>query len=82
MSNKKGKGDIMPAIIERIISIERAETDAFMKIQKRELVKLQIMEQKKKDGEKVDTASIVRSLQRAGILDKKGDLATPYRSED
>lgn len=53
-----------------------------MEIQKRELLKLQTMERKKMDGKKVDTSPIVKSLQRAGILDRKGNLATPYRSED
>lgn len=82
MSKEKGKGDIMPVIIERIISIERAETDAFMKRQKRELVRLQAMEQKIREGKRVDTKPIIKGLQKAGILDRKGNLAAPYRDED
>ena len=82
MSKEKGKGDIMPVIIERIISIERAETNAFMERQKRELARLQAMEQKIREGKRVDTKPIVKGLQKAGILDRKGNLAAPYRDEE
>lgn len=82
MSKEKSKGDIMPVIIERIISIERAETDAFIKRQKRELARLQVMEQKKRAGQKVNTKPIIEGLQKAGILDKHGNLAAPYRGEE
>ena len=82
MSKEKGKGDIMPVIIERIISIERAETNAFMERQKRELARLQAMEQKIREGKRVDTKPIIKGLQKAGILDRKGNLAAPYRDEE
>ncbi len=36
----------MPVIIERIIAIERAETDAFIKKQDRRLERLRAMERK------------------------------------
>ena len=82
MSKEKDKGDIMPVVIERIISIERAETDAFMKRQKKELIRLQTIEQRKREGKRVNTQPIIKSLQKAGILDKNGNLAFPYRDED
>lgn len=82
MSKEKSKGDIMPVIIERIISIERAETDAFIKRQERELARLKAMEQRKKEGKKVDVKPIIAGLQKAGILDKRGNLAAPYRDEE
>lgn len=82
MSKEKGKGDIMPVIIERIISIERAETDAFMKRQKRELARLQAIEQRKRAGKRVNTKPIIEGLQKAGILDKHGNLAAPYRDKE
>ena len=82
MSKEKGKGDIMPIVIERIISIERAETDAFMKRQNKRLERLRAMEQRKRDGKRVDTKPIIEGLQKAGILDKHGNLAAPYRDEE
>lgn len=82
MSKEKCKGDIMPIVIERIISIERAETDAFMKRQNKRLERLRAMEQRKRDGKRVDTKPIIEGLQKAGILDKHGNLASPYRDEE
>lgn len=82
MSRKKDKGDIMPAVIERIISFERAETNAFIKRQQRELEKLRAIEQKKTEGKAIRTKSIIEGLQNAGILDKNGNLARPYRDEE
>ncbi len=82
MSKEKGKGDIMPVIIERIITIERAETDAFIKRQNKRLERLRAMEQRKREGKRVNTKPIVEGLQRAGILDKHGNLAAPYRDEE
>lgn len=82
MSKEKDKGDIMPIVIERIISIERAETDAFMKRQNKRLERLRAMEQRKRDGKRVNTKPIIEGLQKAGILDKHGNLAAPYRDEE
>lgn len=82
MSIGKDKGDFMPLVIERIISIERAEADAFMKIQQKRLTELKEMERKKNAGEVIDVKPIVKGLQEAGILDEKGNLAAPYRSVD
>lgn len=69
----------MSVIIERIITIERAETDAFIKKQNRRLERLRAMERKKREGKRVNTKPIAEGLQRAGILDKHGNLAAPYR---
>ena len=82
MSREKDKGDIMPVVIERIISIEHAETDAFIKKQKEELIRLREIERRQKEGKKVNIKPIVKGLQRAGILDKDGNLAHPYCDED
>ena len=82
MSKEKGKGDIMPVIIERIITIERAETDAFIKRQNKRLERLRAMERKKREGKRVNTKPIIEGLQKAGILDKHGNLASPYRDEE
>lgn len=82
MSKEKGQGDSMPMIIERIITIERAETDAFLKRQKERLEQLRVMEQKKRSGERVNTRPIIDGLKKAGILDGQGFLASPYRDED
>ena len=48
MSKRKDTGGIMTAVIERIISVERADTDAFIKRQNERLKKLKAMEQRKK----------------------------------
>lgn len=82
MSKRKDTGGIMTAVIERIISVERADTDAFIKRQNERLKKLRAMEQRKKNGKRVNTKPIVEGLQRAGILDKNGDLAYPYRDNE
>ena len=82
MSKRKDTGGIMTAVIERIISVERADTDAFIKRQNERLKKLKAMEQRKKNGKRVNTKPIVEGLQRAGILDKNGDLAHPYRDNE
>lgn len=82
MSKEKGKGDIMPVIIERIITIERAETDAFIKKQNKRLERLRAMERKKREGKRVNTKPIIEGLQKAGILDQHGNLASPYRDEE
>lgn len=82
MSKRKDTGGIMTAVIERIISVERADTDAFIKRQNERLKKLKAMEQRKKNGKRVNTKPIVEGLQRAGILDKNGDLAYPYRDNE
>lgn len=82
MSKRKDTGGIMTAVIERIISVERADTDAFIKRQNERLKKLKAMEQRKKNGKRVNTKPIIEGLQRAGILDKNGDLAYPYRDNE
>ena len=82
MSKEKGKGDIMPIIIERIIAIERAETDDFIKRQNKRLERLKAMEQRKREGKRVNTKPIIEGLQKAGILDRSGNLAAPYRDEE
>ena len=82
MSIKKDKCDIMPVIIERIISIERAETDEFIKQQNKRLEQLKAIERRKNEGKKIHKKPIIEELQRAGILDEHGNLAAPYRDED
>lgn len=52
------------------------------KRQNERLKKLKAMEQRKKNGKRVNTKPIVEGLQRAGILDKNGDLAHPYRDNE
>lgn len=65
--------------IEKIISIERSETDNYIKKQNARLMQLRDMQQKKKNGEAINTKPILEGLQKAGILDEFGKLAYPYR---
>ena len=82
LSREKGEGDIMPVIIERIISIEQAETVSFIKKQQKELERLKAIEQRKNEGKNIHRKPIIEGLQRAGILDENGHLAAPYRDEE
>lgn len=82
MFQEKDNGDNMPAIIERIISIEKAETTAFLKKQEKELARLKAIEYRKNQGKRIHKKPIIEELQKAGILDIDGKLASPYRDEE
>ena len=82
MEKKKGKGDYMPVVIERIIKIEHSESNAFMEKQIKRLEQLKEIERKKMQGKTVETHQIIKELKIAGILDKKGNLASHYRNEE
>ncbi len=83
MSKKrKKKGDNMSAVIERIVNADRAESDAFIKVQRKRLAQLQKIEQRKLAGKKIQRKRILKELQDAGILDESGNLAFPYSEQE
>lgn len=76
--NVKEDGDKMPIIIEEIVRVQRKDSDEFIKIQQRRLVQLKEIEQRKRDGKKVQTGRIIKELQLSGILDESGNLSKKY----
>lgn len=74
----KEDGDKMPVIIEEIVRIQRKDSDEFIKIQQRRLIQLKEIEQRKRDGKKVQTGRIIKELQASGILDASGNLSKIY----
>lgn len=74
----KEDGDKMPVIIEEIVRIQRKDSDEFIKIQQRRLIQLKEIEQRKRDGKKVQTGRIIKELQVSGILDASGNLSKIY----
>ena len=75
---KRKDGDNMPVIIEKIIQIERSESNAFIRIQQRRLQQLKEIEQRKQEGKKIQKGRIVKELQASGILDENGNLSEHY----
>ena len=83
MSKRKEKnGDDMAAVIERIVTVERSDSDAFIKMQMKRIARLQEIETRRNQGKKIQQGRIVIKLQGAGILDEKGNLASRYSEED
>lgn len=68
----------MPVVIEKIISAQRSETDAFMKIQKKRLAQLQAVERRMNEGKRIQKKRILDDLRESGILDEDGNVAEPY----
>lgn len=75
-------GDYMTTIIENIIYVEHRDDITFIKMQQRRLQQLQEIEQRKKEGKKIQKGRIVKSLQASGILDENGDLSKHYFEDD
>lgn len=71
-------GDKMAAIIDEIVRVQRKESDEFIKMQKKRLIQLRKIEQRKQDGKKIRTERIVKELQASGILDADGNLSKIY----
>ena len=80
-ANRKD-GDNMPVIIEKIIRVERSESNAFIRLQQKRLQQLKEIEQRKQEGKKVQKGRIVKELQASGILDENGNLSRHYFEQD
>ena len=68
----------MAAVIERIIAIEQSESNEFIKMQKKRIMQLRAIEARMNQGKNIQKERIVVKLQKAGILDARGNLASPY----
>lgn len=79
---KEKNGDDMAAVMERIITVERSESDAFIKLQMKRISQLQEIEARRNQGKRIQRGRIVIKLQGAGILDAHGNLASRYSEED
>ena len=64
--------------IEKIISENRKESDAFIKIQQKRIEQLRSIQKKPPQDREEDRKKIIKELQASGILDKNGKLAKPY----
>ena len=79
---KEKNGDDMAAVMERIITVERSESDAFIKLQMKRISQLQEIEARRNQGKRIQQGRIVIKLQGAGILDAHGNLSSRYSEED
>ena len=75
-------GDNMPVVIEKIIEIERSESNAFIRIQQKRIQQLRGIEQRKLDGKRIQKGRIIKELQASGILDENGNLSKHYSEQD
>ena len=75
-------GDNMPVVIEKIIQIERSESNAFIRIQQKRIQQLREIEQRKLDGKRIQQGRIIKELQASGILDENGNLSKHYSEQD
>ena len=75
-------GDNMPVVIEKIIKIERSESNAFIRIQQKRIQQLREIEQRKLDGKRIQRGRIIKELQASGILDENGNLSKHYSEQD
>lgn len=75
-------GDNMPVVIEKIIQIERSESNAFIRIQQKRIQQLREIEQRKLDGKRIQKGRIIKELQASGILDEDGNLSKHYSEQD
>ena len=76
------EGDNMSTRIENIIHAQNRSVRHFSSLQRKRLNELKQMQRNKEKGIPVNTDEIVKKLQRAGILDKNGDITSPYKIED
>lgn len=72
----------MAAVVEKIISRDTSDRNAFLKKQNKRIKELKAVESRKKIGRCVRQKQIIEKLKRAGILDQNGDIATPYKYEE
>lgn len=79
--DKKREGYNMATIIEEIIKSDNKQHEKFIILQKNRINQLRKLKEDKKNGKKIEVSTIIDKLQKAGILDKNGDLATPYKCE-
>lgn len=82
MSKKDRRSSKMFVNIESIINTQNKPTTDFMKKQTKHLKVLNKLIKMKQNGEPIDASDIIKKLQSAGILDKKGELSKPYRVDD
>lgn len=75
-------GDNMPVVIEKIIQIERSESNAFIRIQQKRIQQLREIERRKLDGKRIQKGRIIKELQASGILDENGNLSKHYSEQD
>ena len=75
-------GDNMPVLIEKIIRIERGESNAFIRIQQKRIQQLKEIEQRKLAGRRIQKGRIIKELQASGILDENGNLSKYYFEQD
>lgn len=80
MSRIGKDGKDMAVVIEKIIMVERSDTDAFIKLQQKRLRQLQAIQKRKAEGKNIKRGKIILELQASGILDESGNLAKPYSS--
>ena len=69
-------------VIEKIIQIERSESNAFIRIQQKRIQQLREIEQRKLDGKRIQKGRIIKELQASGILDENGNLSKHYSEQD
>ena len=68
--------------IEKILSVQNNESNAFIKLQQKKLARLKRIKQNKEQGKSIKgIKSIVFELQASGILDDEGNLARPYSDQ-
>lgn len=79
---EKGAGNNMATVIEDIIKAQSHQRNEFLKKQEERIIQLRNFEKQKRLGRYVQQKQIIRKLQKAGILDKNGELSTPYRHDD
>ena len=78
MSNERKVAQEMAVVIERIVSAERSDADAFIKLQNKRLRQLQEIQRRKDEGKTIQRGKIVLELRASGIIDESGNLAKPY----
>lgn len=78
-----GKDDWnMEIVIERILSIQDSDNNAFIKIQQKRLRQLQDIQKRKDEGKTIRSRkAIIAELKSSGILDEGGNLAEPYSGD-
>lgn len=68
----------MEEAVKQIIQLENEEYVEFMEYQKRRILELQEMLEKKNRGENVDVSEILSSLRRSGVLDDNNNISEMY----
>ncbi len=76
--NSLEKGEDMSAVVENIIKKDNEQYEEFYNYQRNKIAELRKMNAAKANGKNVSSTEIEEKLKNAGILDKQGNLASPY----